>query len=196
MAVRTVKEFATLVNIRLDEMLQHIQSKTNNVANPDTKLSDDEQNRLLHIFLLESAAELSKQQTPEGLVETKAKLELFYQYEKHYLDLIKEYKEEIKFAASLQEDLRRERSQFFTQTLKDVIQTMKTAEVDKTVSAQWVEDLVASYTKSLDLSSDLAKTHVVEVLSIFKEETKQEVSKAKLDNIGNTSTTHGFTKSG
>jgi hypothetical protein len=118
---------------------------------------------------------------------TQSKLNLLYQYEKHYLDLIKEYKEEIKFAASLQEDLRRERSQFFTQTLNDVMQTMKTAEVDKAVSARWVEDLVASYTKSLDLSSDLAKTHVVQVLSIFKEEAKQEVSKAKLDNIGTNS---------
>ena len=184
MAVRTVKEFAILVNIRLDEMLQHIQSKTNNVASPDTKLSDDEQNRLLHIFLLESAAELSKQQVPEGLLETKAKLELLYQYEKHYLELIKEYKEEIKFAASLQEDLRRERSQFFTQTLREVVQTLQVQEIDKKVASQWIEELVASYTKSIDLSSDLAKTHVVQVLGIFKEEAKQEVSKAKLDNLG------------
>jgi hypothetical protein len=188
MAVRTVKEFAALVNVTIDDMLQHVKSQINNSASQDTKLNDEEQNRLL--------LQLSEQQTPEGLLETKAKLDLLYQYEKHYLDLIKEYKEEIKFAASLQEDLRRERSQFFTQTLKDVMQTMKTAEVDKAVSARWVEDLVASYTKSLDLSSDLAKTHVVEVLSIFKEEAKQEAAKAKLDNIGNTSTTHGFSKSG
>ena len=195
MAVKTVKDFAEVVNVTVDDMLQHIQSKTNNVANPDTKLSDDEQNRLLHIFLLESAAELSKQQTPEGLIETKSKLDLLYQYEKHYLELIKEYKEEIKFAASLQEDLRRERSQFFTQTLREVVQTLQVQEIDKKVASQWIEDLVASYTKSINLSSDLAKTHVVQVLGIFKEEAKQEVSKAKLDDIGNTSTTHGFFKS-
>ena len=118
---------------------------------------------------------------PNELSETEAKLELLYQYERHYLDLIKEYKEEIKFANTLQEDLRRERSQFFTQTLKDVVQTMKNAEVDKNVAAQWLEDLVSSYSKSIDLSSDLAKTHVVQVLSIFKEEAKQELTKAKLD---------------
>ncbi len=118
---------------------------------------------------------------PNELLETEAKLELLYQYERHYLDLIKEYKEEIKFANTLQEDLRRERSQFFTQTLKDVVQTMKNAEVDKNVAAQWLEDLVSSYSKSIDLSSDLAKTHVVQVLSIFKEEAKQEITKAKLD---------------
>lgn len=120
---------------------------------------------------------------PDELAETEAKLELLYQYERHYLELIKEYKEEIKFANTLQEDLRRERSQFFTQTLKEIVQTMKGAEVDKNVAAQWLEDLVSSYSKSIDLSSDLAKTHVIQVLSIFKEEAKQEVAKAKLDSL-------------
>lgn len=115
--------------------------------------------------------------------ETNSKLELLYRYEKHYLELIKGYKEEIKFANALQEDLRRERSQFFTQTLKDVIQTMKSAEIEKNVSAQWIQDLVASYTKSIDLSGDLAKTHVIEILSILTEETKKEASKAKLDDL-------------
>lgn len=121
--------------------------------------------------------------TPEYLNETKSKLELLYQYEKHYLELVKSYKEEIKFANTLQEDLRRERSQFFTQTLKEVIQTMKGAEIAKDVSAKWIQDLVESYTKSIDLSSDLAKTHVVEILSILTSETKREAAEAKLDDI-------------
>jgi len=121
--------------------------------------------------------------TPEYLNKTKSKLELLYEYEKHYLELVKSYKEEIKFANALQEDLRRERSQFFTQTLKEVIQTMKGAEIAKEVSAKWIQDLVESYTKSIDLSSDLAKTHVVEILSILTSETKREAAEAKLDDI-------------
>jgi hypothetical protein len=119
---------------------------------------------------------------PTGpLVETKSKLDLLFQYEKHYLELIKAYKEEIKFANTMQEDLRREKTQFFTQTLKEVIQTMKSAEIDKGVSGQWIQELVASYTKSIDLSGDLAKTHAVEVLSMLTSETKRQVSDAKLD---------------
>jgi hypothetical protein len=168
-------------------MLKHVKNKINNSANADTKINDDEQNRLL----LEITTQLLEQQ-PEELLETKFKLNLLYQYEKHYLELIKEYKEEIKFASSLQEDLRRERSQFFTQTLREIVQTLQIQEIDKKVTSQWIEDLVASYTKSIDLSSDLAKTHVVQVLSILKEETKQEALKAKLDTISNKSTTHGF----
>ncbi|MGB4498269.1 MAG: hypothetical protein WBI40_06190 [Methylococcaceae bacterium] len=123
----------------------------------------------------------------EDFLHLQSKLELLYGYEKHYLNLIKEHKEEIKFANALQEDLRRERSQFFTQTLREVVQTLQTQEIDKKVASQWIEELVASYTKSIDLSSDLAKTHVIQILSIFKEEAKREVSKAKLDNISSNS---------
>jgi hypothetical protein len=122
-------------------------------------------------------------ETPDALVETKSKLELLYKYQAHYLELIKLYKEEIKFASTLQEDLRRERSQFFTQTLKDVVTTMQQAEVDKDVSNKWLEELVSSYTRSLDLSGDLAKTHVIEILSLLTNEAKTEASKASLDSI-------------
>jgi hypothetical protein len=52
------------------------------------------------------------------LVETKQKLDLLFQYEKHYLELIKEFKEEIKFANTMQEDLRREKTQFLPKLLK------------------------------------------------------------------------------
>ena len=60
---------------------------------------------------------------------------------------------------------------------------MKIAEVDNGVSAQWIQELVASYTKSIDLSSDLAKTHVIEILSILTAETKREAADAQLDTI-------------
>lgn len=119
----------------------------------------------------------------QGLAETKSKLQLLYDYEKHYLELIKSYKEEIKFANALQEDLRRERSQFFTQTLKEVILTMKSAEIAKEVADKWIQDLVESYTKSLDLSGDLAKTHVIQVLSLLITQAKEDAAAAKLDTI-------------
>jgi hypothetical protein len=190
MAQRTVKQFAEILNVNPDDLLIEVSKKVVS-ATMDSLLSDESQSSLL-----ERALQLPKvNEMSDNLQETKSKLDLLYQYEKHYLELIKEYKEEIKFASSLQEDLRRERSQFFTQTLREVVQTLQVQEIDKKVASQWIEDLVASYTKSIDLSSDLAKTHVVQVLGIFKEEAKQEVSKAKLDDIGNTSTTHGFFKS-
>lgn len=154
------------------------------VDTKDTNILDNSTSRRQYDVISKEEEIMSNDTEITGqLSETKYKLELLYQYEKHYLELIKEYKEEIKFANTLQEDLRRERSQFFTQTLKEVIQTMKTAEVDKTVSAQWIQELVASYTKSIDLSGDLAKTHVIEILSLLTSDTKREASEAQLDSI-------------
>ncbi len=38
MAVKTVKEFAMIVNVTIDDMLQHVNSKINNAASQDSKL--------------------------------------------------------------------------------------------------------------------------------------------------------------
>jgi hypothetical protein len=106
----------------------------------------------------------------------KNKLEILYGYEKTYLQLIKEYKEEIKFASALQEDIRRERAQFFAQTLRDVSDTMKKADVDSKVASEWIKELVNSYTNSLDVSSDLAKTNVIDVIGMIRDNSKTEVN--------------------
>lgn len=109
----------------------------------------------------------------------KEKLEVFYEYEKHYLEILKEYKEELKFAASLQEDLRKERSKFFSETLKEVSTTLKETEVDKSVQSGWIKELVASYTKSLDLSGILVEEQIMETLGEIKSEEKAIISETQ-----------------
>lgn len=109
----------------------------------------------------------------------KEKLQVFYEYEKHYLDILKDYKEELKFAAALQEDLRKERSKFFSETLKEVSTTLKETEVDKSVQSEWIKELVASYTKSLDLSGILVEEQIMETLGEIKNEEKEIISKTQ-----------------
>ena len=104
------------------------------------------------------------------------KMEILYKYEKHYLDILKEFKDEIKFAASLQEDIRKERAKFFAETLKEVSATLKTTEVDKSVISEWTKDLVKSYTKSLDASSLLATEQVQEILSTIQNDGKETIN--------------------
>ncbi|WP_428565688.1 MAG: hypothetical protein ACP59X_05000 [Solidesulfovibrio sp. DCME] len=92
------------------------------------------------------------------------KLDLFYTFEKNYLMLIKEHKEEIKFVHSVQEDLRRERSNFFTQILKDASESLKKAEIDSKIASSWLQELVSCYTKSLNLSNEIVSTHSVDII--------------------------------
>lgn len=114
------------------------------------------------------------------LYSLKTKLEILYNYEKNYLELVKEFKEEIKFASSIQEDLRKERAKFFAETLKEVQSTLKDSQVDSEVASNWVKELVNSYTKSLDLSGGLIEEHTLDTIGKLRQEAKQEVKKSEL----------------
>lgn len=107
-----------------------------------------------------------------GLEHLKSKLEVLYSYEKNYLELVKTYKEEIKFASALQEDLRKERSNFFSETLKEVSKTLSESQVDDAVASKWLKELVDSYTKSLDLSSSLIEEHTLDTIGTIRSEAK------------------------
>jgi F0F1-type ATP synthase delta subunit len=102
----------------------------------------------------------------------KTKLEVLYNFEKNYLELVKEYKEEIKFASSLQEDLRKERAKFFSETLKEVSTTLSESQVDGEVASKWLKELVDSYTKSLNLSGSLIEEHTLDTIGKIRSEAK------------------------
>lgn len=109
----------------------------------------------------------------------KSQLNIYYEYEKHYLDMLKEYKEEIKFASTLQEDLRKERANFFSEKLKEVSATLKDTGVDDKVRGEWIKELVKSYTGSLDISEKLVEEHVVETFNGIKGNEKEIVEQIK-----------------
>lgn len=144
-----------------------------NLLNIVKALNNDEQflkhaNKIVGEFS-EDASEFIESKV--GLEYMKNKLEILFEYEKHYLALIKEYKEEIKFASSLQEDLRKERANFFSATLREVYATLQATKVGPEIESIWLEKLVSSYTDSLDLSSELVKENTLSRISELKEET-------------------------
>lgn len=114
------------------------------------------------------------------LSSLKEKLDVLYNYEKNYLMLVKEFKEEIKFASAIQEDLRKERAKFFAETLKEVSDTLKKSEVSSEVASKWIEELVNSYTKSLDLSSRLIEEHTLETIGKLRKDAKLSVKQSEL----------------
>ena len=104
-------------------------------------------------------------------------LNKLFEYEKNCLTVIKEFKEEIKFASSLQEDVRKERTSFFSKDFGDISKNLKESQVDDETAAAWLKELVNSYTKSLDLSSDLAKTHMLDLVGIIRSNIKENLTK-------------------
>ncbi|MCY1357991.1 hypothetical protein D9M69_445050 [compost metagenome] len=108
----------------------------------------------------------------------KDRLGILFEYEKNYLSLIKEFKEEIKFVGALQEDLRKERAKFFSDTLKDVSETLKDSQVASDVASKWIQELVSSYTKSLDFSSGLVEENTFDMVGQIRKFAKESVDKA------------------
>lgn len=104
------------------------------------------------------------------------RLDILYQHEKNYLNLIKEFKEEIKFISSMQEDLRKERARFFSDTLKEVTEALSNAKVSEDVTRQWLKDLVGTYTKSLDLSAGLIEEHTADTIGELKKQAQDIVN--------------------
>ncbi|MEI6287564.1 MAG: hypothetical protein WCP79_13755 [Bacillota bacterium] len=101
--------------------------------------------------------------------------------EQQNLQLIKEYKEEIKFANAIQEDIRRERTQFFTINLREITATLATTHVNEKIKAEWLQDIVDSYIKSLEISSQIAKSVACSTLEMIREEKAKLV--AEMQNI-------------
>lgn len=123
------------------------------------------------------------------LAGLRAKLAVLFEYEKNYLELIKTYKEEIKFAGSLQEDLRKERAKFFSETLKEVSGTLEAAQVESSVASMWLKELVNSYTKSLDLSSGLVEEHTLDMIGKIRKEAKSEIKQVDAKNLSDSKKT-------
>lgn len=105
------------------------------------------------------------------------RLQILCENEKHCLDILKEYKEEIKFAASLQAEIRKEEANFFSSTLKEVCQSMKETQIDPKYQSQWIYDLVSSYTSSLRLSGRLAEENVINLLGDIQAEISETIKK-------------------
>lgn len=123
---------------------------------------------------------ISKQLQPKidrvySNVLLKERLQILYDFQKQNLEILKDYKEEIKFAAALQEDIRKERAKFFAETLKEVAGSLKETGVEDKVKSQWIKELVSSYTQSLDLSNNLVKENTMDITDEINEKIKSDI---------------------
>lgn len=152
------------VQEEIEEMLDTVDTQ---------ELDESEKDRLT-----QAVAAYVEQREREKLEE---RLRILYEYQKKYLELVQEYKEEIKFVNTIQEDLRRERAQFFSQTLKEVSSTLEQAQIGDEVAEEWIRELVGSYTSSLDVGRDLAKSRVSNMVGKLRKRTENEADAVESD---------------
>jgi uncharacterized protein YukE len=120
-----------------------------------------------------------------GLVDTSRKMQIYYEYERHYLELAKEYKDEIKFIHGLQEELRKERSKFFGETLERVFTSLNSAKVSEDAISTWTGELVSAYTSSLNSSEHIVNEKLSGMLGEIRNKMKDTIASVE-DPIGDT----------
>jgi len=168
----TTVEFNNLADIisfkkRLQEIIKNMPE---NIDKNSKSLFENQLIKEIDNFVIEADAK-----------KRKMDLAILYEYEEHYLNLIKNYKEEIKFANTIQEELRKERAKFFSESLKDVSRTLTETKVDDKVASKWIEELVNSYTHSLDLSNDLVKVNIMDTIGKLRNETSKTIKEESND---------------
>jgi hypothetical protein len=116
-----------------------------------------------------------------SLIKLREKLAILYEFEEKYLGLLQQYQDEIKFANGIQEELRKERTKFFSDSLREVCQSLKESQVDDKVASLWIKELVESYTKSLNVCSDLIEVNTLEMIGKIRQEAKKDTTNLRTE---------------
>lgn len=99
-------------------------------------------------------------------------------YEEHYMKLLKKYQPEIQRIEEMMQSLRKERQEFYTQTLPAVKKSMDEDNVlSDECKAQWIQELQENMEKSFQISESLIQHYVTKNLEEFKQALKEAMSK-------------------
>ena len=102
-------------------------------------------------------------QKPQTLQAGSVNQEKINKNENTFLDILKQYKEELNFVTNQQEQIRKERLVFLNEKVKEVSNSLKGIGVGGDILNEWLKKLVDSYTASLDVSGKLETVRVSHV---------------------------------
>lgn len=101
---------------------------------------------------------------------------ILFEYEKHYLELIKKYKQEIEFIENMLRDYRAEILKFNCETLPLI---SKKLQEDKAISAEmrevWLKRLADNMERSFSFSENLINEFATKKLNEFKTAVNEKI---------------------
>ncbi len=101
--------------------------------------------------------------------ENATKAELLFKAEKHYHQLIHDFRDEIEFIEGKLEAIRQEQKQFYTQTLPKITEMLRENNLIPPNRAQeWLDILVEEMESSLKMSDELVRHYYTDNLNEFK----------------------------
>lgn len=105
-------------------------------------------------------------------------IQVLYDYEKHYMELVKKYASEIKMVADMLCDLRKEQEIFYKETLPEIIEKLnQDAGIDEEMRNVWLKRLTTNMDRSFGLSETLINDYVTKNIDEFKVEVNETIKK-------------------
>ncbi|WP_289146616.1 hypothetical protein [uncultured Megamonas sp.] len=95
-------------------------------------------------------------------------LQVLYDYEKHYMELIKQHKNEIIFIENMLKDYRQENIDFFNNQLSRISQKLDAEHINKDMKNAWLKRLEENMNRSFAISEKLITDYTTKKLDEFK----------------------------
>lgn len=103
-------------------------------------------------------------------------IQVLYEYEKHYLEMIKKYSEEIKFIQDMLVGFREEQETFYYKVLPDIIDKLNRDDgVDEEMKRIWLRRLSTNIERSFNLSETLINDYATKSLDEFKQAVNEKL---------------------
>lgn len=96
-------------------------------------------------------------------------LQALFDYEQHYMELVKKHSPEITMIATMLEDLRKEQTEFYMHTLSEIKEKLKQdPAISNEMRELWLNRLMDNMNRSFELSEKLLTNYMTKKVEEFK----------------------------
>lgn len=102
-------------------------------------------------------------------------IQILYDYEKHYMEMIRKYKNEIEFIENMLKEFREEQKTFY-ELLPGISEKLRRdVSVDEEMKEEWVRRLSDNIERSFSLSETLINDYATKSLDEFKQAVNEKL---------------------
>ena len=96
-------------------------------------------------------------------------IQVLYDYEKHYMELVRKYSKEINMIAEMLSDFRDEQKEFYEEILPQVSEKLNQEEIiDNEMKKRWLTQFKANMDRSFSLTETLINNYTTKKIDEFK----------------------------
>lgn len=105
-------------------------------------------------------------------------IQVLFDYEKHYMELVRKYSPEISMIVDMLRNFRKEQEQFYKETLPEIIAKLnEDVGIDEEMKRVWLKRLTTNMDRSFGLSETLINDYATKNIDEFKAAVQERLRK-------------------